>query len=121
MHPTKVNGTLPRSAPDSIAISPPTFNPKGDFMSMSQFGPFASTSASGRDGFSSLLIDAKAAARVLALGSRTLWTLTKCNAVPARRIGRAVRYCPAELRAWIALGCPTEPGSAERVRKAVRG
>ena len=69
--------------------------------------------------YTALLIDAKAAARLLALGARTLWTLTKCNAVPSRHIGRSVRYCPGELRAWIAAGCPTEPGSADRVRKGV--
>lgn len=66
-----------------------------------------------------LLIDAKAAAEQLAIGSRTLWSLTKCNAIPSRRIGRAVRYCPAELRAWIDAGCPTASGSADRVRKEV--
>lgn len=66
-----------------------------------------------------LLIDTKAAAAMLALGTRTLWTLTKCNAIPSRHIGRSVRYCPSELRAWISAGCPTEPGSADRVRKGV--
>lgn len=66
-----------------------------------------------------LLIDAKSAAAMLSLGSRTIWSLTKCNAIPSRRIGRSVRYCPIELRAWITAGCPTEPGAAERVRNAV--
>ena len=67
-----------------------------------------------------LLIDADEAAAELSLGARTLWSLTKCKAIPSRKIGRSVRYSPVELRAWIAAGCPTEPGSAERVRKAVR-
>lgn len=66
-----------------------------------------------------LLIDAKAAAAMLALGARTLWTYTNCRAIPSRKIGRAVRYCPAELRAWVDAGCPTEPGAAERVRRGV--
>ncbi|MEM1167388.1 MAG: hypothetical protein AAGI30_13990 [Planctomycetota bacterium] len=66
-----------------------------------------------------LLVDARAAAAMLAIGARTLWSLTKCDAVPSRRIGRAVRYCPTELRAWIGAGCPTEPGSAASVRKGV--
>ncbi len=48
-----------------------------------------------------LLIDAKAAAAMLALGVRTLWTYTNCRAIPSRKIGRAVRYCPDEVRAWI--------------------
>ncbi|MCH7791750.1 MAG: helix-turn-helix domain-containing protein [Planctomycetes bacterium] len=57
---------------------------------------------------------------MLGIGARTLWTLTNRGAIPSRKIGRSVRYCPAELRAWVAAGCPTEPGAAERVRKAVR-
>lgn len=75
---------------------------------------------SNEDHDTKLLIDAKAAARLLSIGGRKLWSLTKCDAVPSQRIGRAVRYCPAELRAWIAAGCPTEPGAAHRVRKGVR-
>jgi len=67
-----------------------------------------------------LLIDAKAAAKMLAVGARTLWTYTNCNAIPSRKIGRAVRYCPEELRAWIAAGCPTEAGSGDRIRAAMR-
>lgn len=67
----------------------------------------------------SLLIDAKAAARLLNIGARTLWSLTNREAIPSCRIGRSVRYSPNELRAWIAAGCPTVPGSAERVREAV--
>ena len=64
-----------------------------------------------------MLIDADEAASELSLGARTLWSLTKCNAIPSRKIGRSVRYSPAELRAWVAAGCPTEPGAAARVRK----
>lgn len=67
-----------------------------------------------------MLIDAKVAASALGIGERTLWSLTNRDAVPSRRIGRLVRYCPAELRAWIDVGCPTEPGSANRVRKGLR-
>lgn len=67
-----------------------------------------------------LLIDAKAAAAILAIGARTLWTYTNCRAIPSRKIGRAVRYCPDELRAWIAAGCPTDAGAADRVRTAMR-
>ncbi len=56
---------------------------------------------------------------MLALGARTLWSLTKCGAIPSRHIGRAVRYCPDELRAWVGAGCPTDPGAADRIRKGV--
>lgn len=67
-----------------------------------------------------LLISAKAAAAMLCIGPRTLWTLTNCGAIPSRKIGRAVRYCPDELRAWIDAGCPTEPGSADQIRQAIK-
>ena len=67
-----------------------------------------------------LLINAKAAAAMLAIGARTLWTYTNCNAIPSRKIGRAVRYCPDDLRAWVAAGCPTDAGAADRVRKGAR-
>ncbi|MEM1330160.1 MAG: helix-turn-helix domain-containing protein [Planctomycetota bacterium] len=65
------------------------------------------------------MLDAKAAAALLSIGARTLWSLSKCNAIPNRRIGRSVRYCPVELQAWVAAGCPIEPGAATRVLKAV--
>lgn len=67
-----------------------------------------------------LLIDAKAARALLCMGERRLWVLTNCKAIPSFKIGKSVRYSPAELEAWIACGCPTAGGSAERVRKAVR-
>lgn len=67
-----------------------------------------------------MLVDARAAAARLAIGRRRLWALTACNAIPSRRIGRSVRYALAELEAWIEAGCPTAPGSADRVRRAVR-
>lgn len=62
-----------------------------------------------------LLIDAKAASAMLGIGARKLWSLTNCGAIPSRRIGRSVRYSPAELRAWIAAGCPTEADAGEHV------
>jgi predicted DNA-binding transcriptional regulator AlpA len=67
-----------------------------------------------------LLIDAKAAQALLSIGERRLWVLTNCKAIPSRKIGKSVRYFPAELAAWVECGCPTEPGSAERVRREVR-
>jgi len=55
-----------------------------------------------------LLISSKEAAKLLSISSRSLWSLTKCGAIPSRKIGRSVRYSPAELQAWIAAGCPSE-------------
>jgi predicted DNA-binding transcriptional regulator AlpA len=69
---------------------------------------------------SPLLVDAKTLGPMLSLCRRTVWTLTACNAIPSQQIGRARRYCVAEVRAWIDAGCPTEPGSADRVRAAMR-
>ena len=67
-----------------------------------------------------LLIDTKAAATMLAMGFRSVWRYTKCNAIPSRKIGSSVRYCPDELRAWIVAGCPTEPGAGDRIRKTLK-
>ena len=66
-----------------------------------------------------LLVDSKHAAAILSIGQRKLWELTNCQAIPSRKIGRSVRYCIAELKAWITAGCPTQPGSADRVRRGV--
>ncbi len=48
-----------------------------------------------------LLVNRKAAARLLGLSVRTVWTLTNTGAIPVVRIGRAVRYRPADLAAWV--------------------
>jgi excisionase family DNA binding protein len=48
-----------------------------------------------------MLLTVRQAAKVLTLSERTLFTLTKSGAIPAVRFGRAVRYDPADLRAWI--------------------
>jgi hypothetical protein len=67
-----------------------------------------------------LLIATKAACVLLSMGERRLWVLTNCRAIPSRKIGRSVRYCPTELAAWVAAGCPTEAGAGDRIRKAMR-
>lgn len=66
-----------------------------------------------------LLINSKAACNLLCMGERRLWVLTNCKAVPSRKIGRSVRYCPEELANWVRAGCPTEAGAGDRVRKGV--
>jgi excisionase family DNA binding protein len=62
-----------------------------------------------------LLLDAPEAARRLGIGTRTLWRLTKCKAVPSLRIGRRVLYSPSALAAWIDAGAPEAPGAALRL------
>lgn len=48
-----------------------------------------------------LLVNAKTAAKLLSISSRKLWSLTAGRELAAVRIGRLVRYDPADLRAWI--------------------
>jgi excisionase family DNA binding protein len=48
-----------------------------------------------------LLVNARQAAEMLAISERTLWTLTDRGDIPVIRIGRAVRYDPADLRRWV--------------------
>jgi excisionase family DNA binding protein len=48
-----------------------------------------------------LLWTSRQAAKALAISERKLWELTNEEAIPCIRIGRAVRYDPADIRAWI--------------------
>lgn len=47
------------------------------------------------------LLTARQAAQFLAIGLRTLWTLTNSREIPHLRIKRSVRYDPADLTRWI--------------------
>jgi len=47
-----------------------------------------------------ILVDAKEAARRLAVSPRTLWQLTKDRLVPVVRIGKCVRYRVTDLEEW---------------------
>ena len=57
------------------------------------------------------LINRAAAASLLGISERTLWSLTKNGTVPVIRIGRSVRYSVAALELWIAG--QTEGGNVE--------
>ena len=48
-----------------------------------------------------LLLNAKSAARALAISTRKLWELTNCRDIPSVRIGRRVLYDPRDLQTWI--------------------
>lgn len=41
-------------------------------------------------------------ADLLHISERTLWALTNQGAIPCVRIGRAVRYDPRDIEAWLA-------------------
>ena len=47
------------------------------------------------------LLRSDAAARLLAISPRTLWTLAKEDEIPVVRIGRSVRFDPADLQDYI--------------------
>ncbi len=67
-----------------------------------------------------LLVDSNTARAMLRLGERKFWELAACDAIPSVRIGTLRRFSPVELKAWVELGAPTAPGSADRVRRAAR-
>lgn len=48
-----------------------------------------------------LLLSPKEAAAALGISPRLLWSKTKIGEIPCLRIGKAVRYSPASLQAWI--------------------
>jgi excisionase family DNA binding protein len=48
-----------------------------------------------------LLLTARDTARALAVCPKTLWALTRSGRLPVVRIGRAVRYDVADVRAFI--------------------
>jgi excisionase family DNA binding protein len=53
------------------------------------------------DDDSRLLLRPREAASLLAISERKLWSLTQRGDIPPVRIGKSVRYDPADLRAWI--------------------
>lgn len=48
-----------------------------------------------------LLLRPREAANLITLSERKLWELTNTGKIRSVRIGRAVRYDPADLREWI--------------------
>lgn len=56
-----------------------------------------------------LLIDGRAASRILNISERTLQTLASSGAIPSRKLRNLRRYVPSELARWVADGCPSQP------------
>jgi excisionase family DNA binding protein len=48
-----------------------------------------------------LLVNAREAARLMSISTRKLWSMTAGGEIAAVRCGRAVRYDPIDLRAYI--------------------
>jgi excisionase family DNA binding protein len=56
-----------------------------------------------------LLVRADEVARMMGVSERTLWRLLSAGKIPQPvRIGRSTRWRLAEIREWIAGGCPQE-------------
>lgn len=62
----------------------------------------------------------RAGTELTGLGPRTVWSLCRCNAMPHRRVGRAILFVVAEVEAWIDAGCPTRPNAADTIRESMR-
>jgi excisionase family DNA binding protein len=62
------------------------------------------------------LLTTPEAARLLNIGTRTLWRWSHSGRAPkpVTLSGRCVRFKRAELLAWVAAGCPRIDGRAER-------
>ena len=53
------------------------------------------------------LVTAKELARLLAVSPRTVWRMRDSGHLPAPlRLGGAIRWRAADIREWIARGCP---------------
>ena len=68
-----------------------------------------------------LLLTAKETAKALALSERKLWSLTNIGDIPSVRIGRAVRYSPRDLAAWIDAHKTGKVDTTGRRRKSLPG
>ncbi|HEV3024960.1 MAG TPA: helix-turn-helix domain-containing protein [Pirellulales bacterium] len=64
--------------------------------------PLFAPPATGSQLIEPILLAPPDAARALAVSPRTLWGLTASGKIPCVRIGRAVRYSPDDVRAWVA-------------------
>ena len=49
-----------------------------------------------------LLLTPPQTAQALAISPRKLWAMTDSGEIPCIRLGRSIRYDPADLLAWIA-------------------
>lgn len=63
-----------------------------------------------------LALDVSGVEEATTLSRRTIAHLAAIDAVPSHKVGGRRLYRPVEIDAWLALGGPTEPGAAARVR-----
>ena len=56
-----------------------------------------------------VLVNTRQAAKMLSLGERTIWRLSRSGIMPKpMKIGNAVRWKYEDLKAWIDAGCPRD-------------
>ena len=85
---------------DREPTSPPGGGPCTDPKAPNSVAPSPTSSLEIEDG--KLLLTEREAAKALSVCQRTLWQLRADGEIPCVRIGRAVRYRPADLHAWVA-------------------
>lgn len=61
-----------------------------------------------------VLLKPEEAAAAMGISPRLLWQLTNEGDLPVVRIGRSVRYDPADLRAWVQSQKTRGPGEYRR-------
>ena len=60
------------------------------------------------EGVETLLVDSSALGKILGIGRSTVFKLSSAGRLPRPlRIGRATRWSVADVRLWIAFGCPS--------------
>ncbi len=59
-----------------------------------------------------LLVSAPRAAKMMGLCEKTLWSMADRGEIPRVLIGRAVRYDPSDLAAWVAANKSKTVGQA---------
>lgn len=62
------------------------------------------------------LVSANDAAARLGISKRLLQSLTTTGAIGSVKLRRRRLYRLAALEAWVAIGCPTEPGTGKGAR-----
>jgi excisionase family DNA binding protein len=65
-----------------------------------------------------LLLTPREVAEALRISERSLWTITRRGEIASIRVGRLVRYSPADVQSWIdarrrTAAAPAEPADLE--------
>jgi hypothetical protein len=81
--------------------------------------PEATTPLPATAGPEPLLVDLRRAAELTSLSERSLRRYADLGLAAARRVGRRLLFSMADLKAWVATGCPAPtPRAPARRRRA---